>query len=319
MSKQLQYELWRACNCRCTFCTLGEDNLFTPDYLKLKSLQVAIDEIRHIKKDEHEVIGFIGGEFFQGQLNTKEIKDKFFELIKTTNELLDKDYIKNIWLNASLLIGDQKDLYDTLEFINKKDKLWILTSYDILGRFHTKKMFETWEYHMNKIHTLYPEIQLNTTMILTGAFIDKYLADEIDIKAFINKYHTSVFFKNPVQSLDEFIMKNSDMNDKIGYFFPKRKDFLKFLRKFLEKEGIAEYDKLISMDLRADEVRKNYNDEDHRNLKFIRDTKHLHESMEGSSDDDLPCGHNDIYASYVDSNACMLCDKEMIRKMNYVK
>ena len=30
---------------------------------------------------EYDTIAFIGGEFFQGQLNTKEVKDKFMELM----------------------------------------------------------------------------------------------------------------------------------------------------------------------------------------------------------------------------------------------
>ena len=319
MSKYLQFELWRECNCHCTFCTLGKDNLYTSNDLKLASLNTTIKELNKIKKGEHEVIGFIGGEFFQGQLNTPEIKERFFELIKITNNLLNNNYIENIWLNASLLIGKQQDLYDTLKLIDKKNKLWILTSYDVLGRFHTSKMFETWEYHMKKIYSLYPEINLNTTSILTGAFIEKYLKDEINIRKFVEKYHTSVFFKNPVQSLDDDIVSNKSMNDKIGYFFPKRKDFLQFLKVYLQKEGIAEYNKLLSMDLRADEVRKNYNDSEHRNLKFLRDTKNLHESMEGCTDEDLPCGHNDIYASYIDSPACMLCDKQLILKINDIK
>lgn len=319
MSKCLQFELWRECNCRCTFCTLGKTNLYTPDKLKIEALDTAIKELKNIKKDEHEVVGFIGGEFFQGQLNTPEIKEKFFELIKITNDLLNKDYIKNIWLNVSLLIGKQQDLYDTLKIIDKKDKLWLLTSYDTLGRFHTPKMFETWEYHMFNLYNLYPEINLNTTSILTGDFITRYLNGEINLSEMRKKYHTSLFFKNPVHSLDNDIIDNKSMNDKIGYFFPKRDDFLKFLKKYLKEEGLFEYDKLISMELRADEVRKNYNDPKHRNLKFLRDTKNLHESMEGTLDRDLSCGHNDIYASYCDSNKCMLCDKQNLRNFNNLK
>ena len=72
MSQVLQYELWRECNCKCTFCTLGEDNLKTDTQLKLKSMQTAIDDIKNMKAGEHETLGFIGGEFFQGQLIPKK-------------------------------------------------------------------------------------------------------------------------------------------------------------------------------------------------------------------------------------------------------
>lgn len=318
MSEVLQYELWRACNCKCTFCTLGKDNLFTSDTLKLQSLNVAINELSNLKPNEHKIVGFIGGEFFQGQLNTPEIKDKFFELICITNDLLNKGYIQNIWLNASLLIGKQPDLYDTLNLIDKKDKLWVLTSYDTIGRFHTQKMLDTWEYHIFKIHELYPEININTTSILTGDFIERYNNGQIDLLAFRNKYKTSLFFKNPVAPLGLVDEKKQEINDLIGNFFPKRHNFLTFLRNFLQKENIYEYDKLISTDLRADEIRKNYNNEDKRNIKFIRNRNTLHE-YEGTEDnsEDLSCGHNNIYASYVDSDKCMLCDKKMIRNLNY--
>lgn len=315
MSKILQYELWRECNCKCTFCTLGEDNEFTKDELKLQSLQTAIDEIKSLKKDEHEVVGFIGGEFFQGQLNTPEIKDKFFELIKVTNDCLNEGKIKTIWINASLLIGKQKDFYDTLDLIDNKKNLWILTSFDIFGRFHTPKMLETWEYHMDKIHTEYPDVNLNTTSILTGTFVQAYLGDKIDLIKFREKYHTSVFFKNPVKPHFYSQLSNAEINEKLGYFFPKRSDFLAFLKKYLEKEDIAEYDKLISTELRADEVRKNYNEDTRRNIRFLRDTKTLHETeLDGIEDVDLSCGHNDIYASYCDSDKCILCDKTLVRK-----
>ena len=317
MSKCLQFELWRECNCHCTFCTLGKDNLYTSNDLKLASLNTTINELQSLKKDEHEVIGFIGGEFFQGQLNTPEIKEKFFELIKLSNDLLNKDYIKNIWLNASLLIGKQEDLYNAINLIDKKDKLWILTSYDTLGRFHTQKMFETWEYHLKKIYNLYPEININITSILTGDFIIKYLNDEINLDAIRKKYHCSLFFKNPVQPYKEGIeIKNQSINDKIGYFFPKRDDFLKFLKKYLKEEGLIEYDRLISTDLRADEIRKNYNVNTKRNVKFLRDRTTLHESEVGVELNDLSCGHNDIYSSYCDSDKCILCDKKLIRDLN---
>ena len=66
---------------------------------------------------------------------------------------------------------------------------------------------------------------------------------------------------------------------------------------FLDMYGEEMYDRLISTDLRADEIRKNYND-DKRNIKFTRDRKTLIEYQEGFNEDLLPCGHNDIYCSF---------------------
>ena len=314
MSLQIQYELWRECNCNCTYCTLGFDNHKTENELKLQSMQTAIDEMKNFEPNEHQTVGFIGGEFFQGQLNTPEIKSKFMELIKVANDLLNNHIVKDLWLNASLLIGNQKDLYEAIDLIDDKTKLWILTSYDSIGRFHTPKMLETWQYHMKNIHNLYPEIKLNTTSILTGDFIEKYLNDNIDIKEFKATYHTNLFLKTTVKPGHLSHLSKQEINDKIGNFFPTQERFQEFLFTFYMREGAEEYHNLFSNDLRADEVRKNFNDENKRNIKFIRDKNTLEETIDCIDEhiDNLSCGHSSIYQSYVDSDDCSICDKQQI-------
>ena len=314
MSLQIQYELWRECNCNCTYCTLGFDNHKTENKLKLQSMQTAIDEMKNFEPNEHQTVGFIGGEFFQGQLNTPEIKSKFMELIKVANDLLNNHIVKDLWLNASLLIGNQKDLYEAIDLIDDKTKLWILTSYDSIGRFHTPKMLETWQYHMKNIHNLYPEIKLNTTSILTGDFIEKYLNDNIDIKEFKATYHTNLFLKTTVKPGHLSHLSKQEINDKIGNFFPTQERFQEFLFTFYMREGAEEYHNLFSNDLRADEVRKNYNIDTKRNIKFIRDKQTLEETIDLIDEhiDNLSCGHSTIYQCYVNSDDCCICNKQQI-------
>ncbi len=314
MSLQIQYELWRECNCKCTYCTLGIDNCLTSNELKLQSMQTAIDEMKQFKSNEHQTVGFIGGEFFQGQLNTPEIKSKFMELITEANNLLNNNIVKDLWLNASLLIGNQDDFYEAINLINDKTKLWVLTSYDTIGRFHTSKMLDTWKYHMNKLHNDYPEVKLNTTSILTGDFIEKYLNDEFDIEDFKAKYHTNLFLKTTVKPGHLSHLTKQEINDKIGNFFPTQEKFQEFLFTYYSREGEDEYHKLFSNDLRADEVRKNFNDENKRNIKFIRDKNTLEETIDCIDEhiDNLSCGHSSIYQSYVDSDDCSICDKQQI-------
>ena len=317
MSLQIQYELWRECNCNCTYCTLGFDNHKTENELKLQSMQTAIDEMKNFEPDEHQTVGFIGGEFFQGQLNTPEIKSKFMELIKVANDLLNNHIVKDLWLNASLLIGNQKDLYEAIDLIDDKTKLWILTSYDSIGRFHTPKMLETWQYHMKNIHNLYPEIKLNTTSILTGDFIEKYLNDNIDIKEFKATYHTNLFLKTTVKPGHLSHLSKQEINDKIGNFFPTQERFQEFLFTFYMREGAEEYHNLFSNDLRADEVRKNYNIDTKRNIKFIRDKQTLEETIDLIDEhiDNLSCGHSTIYQCYIDSDDCCICNKQEIGEL----
>ena len=317
MSLQIQYELWRECNCNCTYCTLGFDNHKTENELKLQSMQTAIDEMKNFEPNEHQTVGFIGGEFFQGQLNTPEIKSKFMELIKVANDLLNNHIVKDLWLNASLLIGNQKDLYEAIDLIDDKTKLWILTSYDSIGRFHTPKMLETWQYHMKNIHNLYPEIKLNTTSILTGDFIEKYLNDNIDIKEFKATYHTNLFLKTTVKPGHLSHLSKQEINDKIGNFFPTQERFQEFLFTFYMREGAEEYHNLFSNDLRADEVRKNYNIDTKRNIKFIRDKQTLEETIDLIDEhiDNLSCGHSTIYQCYIDSDDCCICNKQEIGEL----
>ena len=60
--------------------------------------------------------------------------------MEKTAWLKDNGYVKNVWIYATMTIGDQKDLYDSLEKFKDKKDFWILTSYDTMGRFHTQKM-----------------------------------------------------------------------------------------------------------------------------------------------------------------------------------
>ena len=81
MGKELQFELWQECNSRCTYCSLGKENMFTSDEFKLQSLELAYNELSN-SNTIYDVIGFIGGEFFQGQLNSPQIYNKFMDLMK---------------------------------------------------------------------------------------------------------------------------------------------------------------------------------------------------------------------------------------------
>lgn len=316
MGKILQYELWQECNNFCDYCTLGHNITKTPNKMKLQSLVTTLIELTKLKKGEVSTLGFIGGEFFQGQLCTPEIKAAFMSLIDYSNCMLIEEDIKELWLNATLTIGTQKDLYETIERIEQKDKLWILTSYDTIGRFHNARKLKNWEKHINLIHEKYPEIRINTTSILTGSFIQSYLRDEIDINAFEQKYDTTLFLKTPVKPDDKCNMTRAEINDEMGYdFFPTRSEFMQFLLKFKEKEGIGAYQKLFSNDLKAEELHKNFNDDKLRNVIFRRPSN-FNEELDCDKSlkeiEQLQCGHSNIYQCYVDHEGCAICDKEVV-------
>ncbi len=314
MSKQLQFELWQECNSKCKFCYLGKENCYTPNEIKLQSLQNALDKISDLSiYKEYDTLSYLGGEFFQGQLNTPEIKSKFMELMKKTAWLYEHNYIKHVWIYATLTIGDQKDLYETLNLFNKKDELWILTSYDTIGRFHTQKMLDNWDYHMKNIHNLYPEIKFNITTILSEDCIDKYLNDNLSFKKMMEEYHCSFFFKqcgNGPYSKEE-------MNTILPHFFPPRDKFIDFLQKFRNEENDEMWNKLFNIHYRADSLYRNFNDKNHQMELNVRHKDSLNE-IENNNKDEMEtndCGHLKVYAAYIDCDDCVLCDKLMIEEL----
>lgn len=315
MKKQLQFQLWQECNSRCKFCYLGKENIKTPDKIKLLSLQKTIEKIHDLSLyQEYDTIAFLGGEFFQGQLNTPQIKNKFIELIKYTVWLLNNQYIKNVWIYVTLTIGDQKDLYQTLKlFQNHKGTLWLLTSYDTIGRFHTQKMLDNWDYHMKNIHKLYPDILFNITTIITQDLIDKYLNDQISFQEIMKTYHAQFFFKQ----CGAGDYTKEQMNEILPHFYPPRHKFLNFLKKFRVTESPEMWTKLFNIQYRADTLYRNFNDENnimvlnkrHKNSKNQIQTKHVNQMLVNT------CGHLLVYSAYIDSPLCVVCDKQAIQQL----
>ena len=173
---QYQFELWEECNNNCSFCYLGERNKHTPNEKKLHNLekvkQTILDKSLYTEKGI-DCLAYIGGEFFQGQLNTPEIKSAFMDIMKITSDLISNGTIKETWICATLTIGNQDDLYETLELFPDKSKVWILTSYDTIGRFHTPKMLNDWKQNLINLRYKFPELKINCTSILTDDFITK--------------------------------------------------------------------------------------------------------------------------------------------------
>lgn len=314
MDKCLQFELWYECNSKCKYCYLEKDVLNTPDAIKLRNLQAVIDKISDLSiYKTYNKLSYLGGEFFQGQMKNPLVKEKFMELMDKTNWLLQNGYIKCVWLYATLTIGDQKDLYETLDrFTFKKGQFWILTSYDTIGRFHSQKMEDNWKYHMKKIRELYPDILFNTTTIITGDFIEKYFNGEFSFKTFGEEFDTVFFIKYPW--LPSNFKSKEEFNKYLPKFFPTRTQFLNFLKKYKSEESDEMWDKLFNFAYRASVCMKNSNDDSKFMVENIRDMETSTETEDGNMDINT-CGHMNTCCCYVDCENCCACDKEMIEKI----
>ena len=299
-------------------CYLGNNNKYTPEKVKLNSLKNAYDTIcKEETYKDFDTVAYLGGEFFQGQLNTSKVKEEFFNLMNKSADLLRQNKLKEVWIYMTLTIGDQKDLYDTIKiFDGVTDKLWLLTSYDTMGRFHSPKMEENWKYHMKNIHKLYPEIRLNTTIILTSDCIKKYINGEISFRKLKEEYNTDVFFKQV--GCDNESPRKYNEKRKID-FVPDRKTFINFLKLFKQQENEKDWDKLFNIQYRADVLYRNGNDLNHQMMKNIRHKDNRNAEIEfgfkNESSLELeiePCGHLAVYHVYSDCDGCVMCDKEML-------
>lgn len=304
MKKQIQFELWPDCNTRCKFCYLC--NQTTDNEFKLKAIDYAFNKLSSVSKEEFETIGFIGGEFFQGQLNS-EIKESFMKLMLLSNDLLSKGYVDNLWLTSSMIIGDQSDLYAVLDLLkNNLSKVWVLTSYDTIGRFHTQQLERNWKNNVCKLKQLYPNVNLNVTMILTKHLMDKYLENQIDFEEFKKLYNCDLYFKAPDLQRGRY-KSNLEMNSYIPSFFPDRDTAIKFFVK-MKQNDYACWNKLFDINYRADILIKNINEE------VIRDKTNYNE-LYNNEDHLMKCGHFYSYNSYVQENGCILCDKLQIDRI----
>lgn len=317
----MQFELWQECNNKCSFCYLGSNVNHTPKERKLQAIEQAYQKISDVQNYPHyDCLAFIGGEFFQGQLRDPEVRSAFFLLMRKAADLANRHIIKEVWLSATLTIGDQKDLYAVLDLFDNPSQVWILTSWDSIGRFHSEKMELTWQSHMKKLKADYPSIKLNTTIILTGDFISRYLKDEFDLERFSQEYQTSFFFKQ-CGSGESFshleptpennLLVKQKKNEQIPNFFPKRKQFIEFLCKFRQKESLLNWTKLFNIHYRADDLYRNFNDRSDMELT------HRYKDTIGETNEmgHLPCGHLMAYDAYVDEPGCVLCDKHRVEQL----
>ena len=337
--KSFQWQVWTYCNNKCKFCFLGKANDIHTKKRQHTSLHDLSNAVDHLDFNKYNNVSLIGGEFFQGQLNDTETHDLFFSVIKKIFTLYADKKIGSIWLTCTLTSKNQKHLYELLDMAENigvmpvegydSSGLWLCTSWDAAGRFHTPEYESNWEQNILAIKEKYPWVKFNTTIILQQAFIDMYLRNEFKPENFCKKFNTSIFYMQPCltnitemmlkdekgelrtqESFDNYWLKlKQDFNNTHYIFFPKRNDFIKFLTKYYreDKESFA---KLFNIRYRSDEIHLNINSEKHdRTISRSKDGIHAEESFPPV----MPhCNHIYNYAPYVDINYCCICEKNAV-------
>ena len=352
-NRTFQWELWQQCNNNCSFCVLGAGKKQTSNERKLKSLSDFNETLDNLDFDFYKTISLIGGEFFQGQIDDKAVQEAYFRTIKKLCALYKSGIIDTVYISATLTLGDQEDLYKTLKLFDDAKPhsvdsntfnpkgIWVCTSWDPQGRFHTEKQKQNWELHVSKIKKEFPQVKLNTTIILTQVFCEMYLQDSFSPHDFMQKYNTSLAFTQTRifdtklegneqrksiehleenQKIDEFLTNQKrTIEHEIGFrFFPDRKTFRKFLLK-LAKHDKELFNSLFDLSREPYELHKNHNNADADEVQLVDDKT----SLEACSVLDRcvnqncllqpdECKHPIAYATYSDCNECMICDKKQV-------
>lgn len=250
MRKFIQFELWKDCNVGCSFCF----NKNQPDIDKVTRLQSVIDFLDSNEVYDYNEIGFIGGEFFGGQLKDANVKKLWDIIMDKCCTLIKKGIFNQLDIMTSLIYNGS-EFFQFLKYIDNRgciSNLFIGTSYDLEGRFQSDNALMLWQKNIIAIHKLFPPVQVHTQIILTQLFIEKVLSGEFDIKKFEQTYHTYIDYNIPHAGYS--CPDKTTFNEQYcSNFLLKRKDFLEFLNKVVN-EKLVDIDRLFATSLKANVI-----------------------------------------------------------------
>lgn len=258
----LQFELWKDCGNNCKFC----QNRGLGDVDKLTSLNFVIEKLKSNEINKYNELGFIGGEFFDTQLNDITIKDKFYDLFTIVAQLVHMNKINKVYVTTALIFDNRTYLIEFIDFLitNKIDNnVLICTSYDTKYRFHTEYHKKMWEDNMLFIKNNYPTIHVHTETIVTEHFINEVLTNKFNIKEFEQTFNTHIDYIEPHTGF--YYKDKDDFIKNVPEFLPYRKSFLKFLDYTVIKNKLIDINFLFNKNLKSNDFYINY-----KNGKLIK-------------------------------------------------
>lgn len=305
--KAIQVELWEDCNHHCAFCYLNEHRRHTSVVQRLEAIGEAL-EIAYTADKEYEAFGLIGGEFFDGQLETPELKKSFKNLITHLDALISVGKFKQVWVTAALMADARYDFKFVMEDVKNKDKFLICTSYDTKGRFRTQARREMWFNNVYFVKGMGFKVHIQT--IVTSDFINEALTTDI-LSQLSNG--TMLDFKTPTPHRDSYIdavlnKSGREYRDIIkenmnkfpnNFFICDRNDFIRFLMRVKEVLGPEKLEAFCSNEVRSATL--------HLLSKGI-----VIEDRWGEGIENAPCGHPWDSYCYKDSDKCARCDAQNI-------
>ena len=295
-NKFVQFELWKECHQGCKFCC----NKGQPKINKKESIKYVMDILNSEEIKEYNEIGFIGGEFFNGEI--EEVKEEFYKIFEKVKELnFDKIYITatlvydiNQWLTP---------FFSYLRDLQILNRVMICTSFDTIYRFKSQEEKELWKLNMKFLKSIFPEITLHTEIILTEAFMESVLNNEFSIENFRNYFESGLDFIEPSSGL--FYKDKEEAAKNLPMFFPKKSTFISFLKKVAVENHWIDLNTLLSMELRSNK------------LYFIANGQRLVADNRREGDGKCPIPNSQVKydTGFIDSNIPMKNIVNMIDSM----
>ena len=289
----IQIRPWLDCINNCTFCSLQDRSRKT----SLEQKKIRLNKTSELVKTlDAKTIGLIGGDFFEGQLKgcEKEWVGLLETLLKTQAQIL---------ITANL-IHEQYFLDETIGLLKKR--LLLCTSYDELGRFHTKQARDNWFAQIERLHNL--GVNIFCTCIPTQDFLEAQIYEqpkaETKLPAWLN-----INLCDPHLGVDWYIHIDKNtyhehlIKENTLFNLPKRKTAIQWMK---QNPSAA---------LRYADYNNTHSDTIYgfdKNNMFI---KEIGERLNSRDFVNPACGHPFFSQCYADSNQCMMCDADHIAQI----
>ena len=260
MGKFIQYEIWKDCRNHCKFCyNYGQID----KYSKTQSLDYFLKKLDDPEVDNYDEIGFIGGEFFDNQLEDQKVREKFYKLFDKCAEKKKAGKLNKLYITTALMFDPKPYLFPFLDYLKELGLMNITllcTSYDLKYRFRNQYKKELWESNMRALSELYPELTLHTEIIMTEFFMQAVLNDEFSITDFHNTFHTWIDYVHPQRWTSK--LTKEQCHKILPDFFAHKDTLIKFLRKTAIEKHEINLDTFLAMNVRSDAFYCVYNDVD---------------------------------------------------------
>ena len=343
----LQFELWPDCQNGCQFCYLTGTRRVTTLEEKRANL---INTLTSLKDEtlikDYNAVGFIGGDFFQGQI--KGLEPEWYNLIEYTKVLLGQNKIKELWIATSLLKVDLGDLFETFgrfgyDTLDEDQRIILCTSYDTIGRFLNGVNFkdvpqeeidrvidegefqsveeikdylncdiyavEVWLEVIKELRLRYPKLIIHVEVILTQDVINKMLKNP-NYFDFITDLGCMIDFRYPSITRADCptVTGIKDYREKL---LERREQFPENF--FIESRStFLKFIKVFKEKYGVSKVKDLIHQPEMRSrrLRIYVDNAEIEDRWNDSRDIYSDCGHLVDGKCYVDSDKCVYCDLE---------